>query len=320
MSNTNLSLNERILIEQYSKLKISISEIGRTLGRHKSTISRELRRNSWHQTHYYSWFAELKYLERKKDSRTAYKSSYKDLIANISKYLKLGYNPDVIVNRLKVLKTPIGVCTETIYQIVYRNFRQGGDLFKYLPLERKRRKKRLYKRDKRGVIGDFRSIHSRSESVDKLNSFNHWEMDTIIGSHHKGNLLSLIERKSKYLNVRKLKSKHSSIVKKELKALSSKYKMLTTTTDQGREFSKFKEIEKECGMKIYFCDKGSPWQKGMIENANRIIRRHLPKSLRISQLDQNILNKVVKKINNIPRKMLNYKTPFEVYYRLALQS
>ena len=318
MSKKNITLNERILIERYLDEAHSITSIGKLLKRDTSTMSREIKRNSFYQRHYFAWYAEIKSFLRKKNSIHPYKSNSTRLKIKIQYYLKKGFNPNVICNRLKLEKRTIGVCPETIYQIVYNDYRDGGSLYKLMPLARKRRKRISYKPDKRGKIENFRHISEREDFINSLQRKYHWEMDTITGNHHKGNLLSLIERKSKYIEVQKLKNKKAEEVKLKIQSISAKHKIYTMTTDQGREFSLFKEIEKENSLKIYFCDKASPWQKGMIENANRIIRRHLPKGIPLGKLSQKNIDKAIKKINNIPRKSLNYKTPYEVYWNLPV--
>ena len=321
MSYVQLTAQERYVIYHLKLFKLSLREIARRLGRHHSTISRELKRNGpmvptwvyWHEG------AQEKALERRKRPRHQRRVSHAPLLKYVQCGLHEDWSPDVIAARLKMdypEDRSMRVSIETIYRWVYRDAASGGKLFTFLRrCHKKRRKQRRYGTG-RGLIPGRISIDARPDCVAIRSRFGDWEGDTVEGAKGSGYFTTHVERKSRYLLAAKLNGKTalatvgavSALFKRVPKALRQ-----TLTLDNGKEFARFKEIEKNTGLAVYFADPYSAWQRGANENTNGLLRRYFPKGSDFSKVTDDRLAAVVKKINHRPRKCLGYRTPHEVF-------
>ena len=207
------------------------------------------------------------------------------------------------------------VSHETIYRWIYDDRFEGGTLYKNLLRKHAFRKRRGRLVHKGGTLKDRVSIHDRPAQIDLRNELNHWEGDLIVGKGATSYLVTLTERKSRRTLATKVKTKHAKTVAnaiiKLLKPL--KEKVETITFDNGREFYGFKKVAKAIKADIYFADPYSSWQRGCNENANGMIRRYFPKGRYFDDITPRQLCKVMDKINNRPRKILNYQTANEVF-------
>ena len=232
--------------------------------------------------------------------------------------LRDGWSPEQIAGRLRKINGKTVICHETIYRFIYSDHPQAKrlKLWEYLPWKRKKRKKKSGRRRQRVRIPNRVSIHQRPTVIDQRLVFGHWEGDTLEGKGKKQGIHTQVERVSRYLLAQKLErltSQATLKAQKELFAnLPSKARQ-STTLDNGREFVKHIKLKKELGIKTYFADPYSAWQRGTIEHHNGLLRRYLPKGTDFSKITQEELNEIIEEINNKPRKVLNYNTPKEVF-------
>jgi len=295
------------------------------LKRSKSTICRELQRNSHSWYGYQAAFAQRKFEERKCGQQKHPVLDNPDVIKLVQKGFEKDWAPHVISGRAKLEKHSTSISTESIYRLVYRNFRKGGSLWQYLKCYRKRRKHHLGRPDQRGQIPNRVFIDERPKTIENRNRYGHWEGDTMIGRNHKGVIFTGIERKSRYIIAQsvgsKLSQKLNSAVSYIFRSMPARLKK-TITVDNGQEFAYHERIAKNTGMDVYFSHPGCPYEKGAIENGNRMIRRYLPKGTDFRSLTSWELTMIIRQLNNMPRKILNYLTPNEVLFnnrKVALQ-
>ena len=319
MSNRSITYEDRVLIEYGKLLNISYSEIGSIIGKNKSSISREIKRNSFYQYNYFAGHAQQKCDKRRQRVRQKPKTNNNEIKETVKKYLKIKLSPDVIVGRLKLQKTSINISHESIYKLIYMDKKKGGDLWTMLPRKKKKRKKRFKGTDKRGNIKNLKSIHARPKSIENRRTKIHWEVDTIIGKNHKGSILTLTERKHRFGFARLLKNRETVTVFNEINKIISENKDLkfrSVTADRGLEFAGHCLIDSKTS--FYFADKASPWQRGSNENFNGLLRRYFPKKTDFTKLSQKDIDKVVKEVNNMPRKILGYKSAHESIFDTPL--
>ena len=209
---------------------------------------------------------------------------------------------------------------EQIYRWVYRDTLMGGQLYGCLCLAHPRRRKQRRYGSLRGLIPGRVSIGKRAQIVAKRRRFGDWEGDTVYGAKTRACLLTQVERKSRYLIAHKVADRRASSVaqrKIEQFARLPKAWRRTLTLDNGKEFAAFRQVEHATGLRIYFADPYSAWQRGANENTNGLLRRYFPKGTDFSIVSDETLAAVVHALNNRPRKCLGYHTPHEVV-QLAL--
>jgi IS30 family transposase len=305
--------SQRYQIEAYLKAKYTITQIATELGVHKSTISRELKRNSKKRS-YNSNYAITVSKERRKE---AYKHSVFEV--NMQRYIddKLvhhQWSPEQIKGRCDIAKIRM-VSVERIYQYIYQNQAQDGTLYLHLRTVRRWRKKRLNRKHQRGQIPNRIMIDQRPEIVNSKERFGDWEADTIVGKDHKSAILTLTERKSQFELMAKTDGTKAESIKKEMINLLAPFIqwVLTITSDNGKEFTEHQQIAKKLKADFFFADPYSPWQRGLNEYNNKLIRQYLPKKTDFNQINNKTINMIISKLNNRPRKLLGYKTPNEVF-------
>jgi len=323
MSYTHLSSKERYVISHLVHYGLSLREISRLLQRHHTTISREIKRNrpTYADDAVYSYDAAQFFVDqRKRMPHHAIRQSNPQLVHYVKCKLAEEWSPEQIASRLSVdypnSKT-MRICHETIYQWIYSDTINGGDLYTHLRRHHKRRRKQRRYGSCRGLIPGRVSISKRPEAVDNRKRFGDWEGDTIEGAKGSGGIASHVERKSRYLVTAKLSDKTAETMTiASVKAFRRVPRVMrkTLTVDNGKEFAYFKQLEKKTGFSIYFADPYSAWQRGLNENTNGLIRQYFPKGTNFKDITNKNLALVVKKINHRPRKSLNYQTPHEVFY------
>jgi IS30 family transposase len=323
MSYTHLALEERYVIYHLVLYGLSLREIGRRLNRHHVTISREIKRNRptyaddavyWHE-------AAQKYADlRKRSPRHCIRQSNVKLVRYVKCKLRHDWSPEEIAGRL-VIDYPnnglMRISPEAIYQWVYSDAIQGGDLYTHLRRHHKKRRKQRRYGSGRGLIPGRVGISERPEVVDTRQRFGDWEGDTVEGTKGSGGIASHVERKSRYLLAAKLPDKTAkTMTTKSAKAFKQVPTLMrkTLTVDNGKEFSQFKQLEHKTGLRIYFADPYSAWQRGCNENTNGLLRQYFPKGMDFSNMTNKDLVSVVQNLNSRPRKCLNYQTPHEVFY------
>lgn len=317
-----LNLKERVIIETLLREKKSKSYISKTLARSRSTISREI--NKWvtvsedvYSAELANWFARF----NTNNKRTKDKISNNSLLRfYVFKGLLSGWSPEQIAGRIKIdypKDTTMTISHEAIYKYIY-NKPQGQlnkKLIKLLTRAKSRRKKRKNNPKKTNRIINQVSIDNRPEHIELRNEIGHWEGDLIIGKDHKSCIATLVERKSRYTIIMKLESKKAEHVAKKFiqKIKKMPHQLIKTMTyDNGTEMAKHQKITNKTGMKIYFAHPYSSWERGTNENTNGLIRRYLPKGTNFKKIDQKSLEIIAQKLNNRPRKIINYNTPTEI--------
>ena len=306
MTYHHLSQEERYQISALLKAGLTQAQISLNLGRHKSTISREVSRNSGLRG-YRPRQACLLAESRALNSRNARQITDADWLC-VESYLREQWSPEQIASE-------VSMSHETIYRHVYADKAIGGDLYKSLRCQRKRRKRYAGGRDRRGQIIGRRPICERPRHIEERRQIGHWEGDTLIGKSHKHAIVSLVERKSGYAVLAKVENKTADLVStaiiKRLMPISERVQ--TLTYDNGKEFANHASIDKALGSTTYFADPYSSWQRGSNENLNGLIRQYIPKSRPLSTVTDDELAKIEMLLNNRPRKRLGYKTPIEIF-------
>ncbi len=320
MNYQQLTDSQRYQIEAYLKANFTLTLIAEELGVHKSTISREIKRNSKKRV-YNAGFAQLISTERKKES---YKHSVFD--ASMKQYINKAmaqkqWSPEQIKGRCDLEGISM-VSVERIYQYIYWDQSQSGVLYKYLRTARRWRKKRLNRKHQRGQIPNRVMIDQRPEVVNTKQRFGDWEVDTIVGKNHKSAIVTLTERKSQFELMAKTDGTKAASIRKQMINLLAPFKefVKTITSDNGKEFSQHQQISKKLDADFFFAEPYSPWQRGLNEYNNKLIRQYLPKKTDFNLINNNTINMIISKLNNRPRKLLGYRTPNEVFLTIFNQS
>ena len=302
----HLNIKERVMIETIMKEqlevygKVNITSIAKKLNRSKSTISREIRRN------------RIKLLYNKK------------LIKEVNRLLKEeGKSPDIVAYKIRENNAfNVKVSINTIYDGIRKGY------LEIITKDRKRMKDKSRRcrvgRNKISESKKDRSIELRLDYINNRVEFGHFEMDLVLGNQGKNKecLLTLTERKTRFEIVIKLNNKSSSEVIRAIKSIKDNLKGYSSeifksiTTDNGKEFSHYEEIEEILGTMIYFCHPGASYEKGTNERHNGMLREYIPKGSDISKYSAEDLDKIVSKLNDLERKKLNYYTPYmKILYR-----
>jgi len=306
-----LTLEQRYGIYSLKKTGYNQTEIATVTGVHKSTISRELRRNHGERGYRYQQ-AHCKAIERRKDKFPL--RIDRETWAMIEALISEDWSPEQISGWLK-LEMNISVSHEWIYHHILVDKQSGGHLYRHLRC-RKKRKKRYGSNDRRGEIKNKVSIDERPSIVDSRERIGDWELDTIIGKGHKQALVSVTERKSRFALIYKVKQKTSNQVTKAINKLFLPIKkfVLTMTSDNGKEFSDHEVLAEKLTAKFYFAHPYSSFERGLNENTNGLIRQYFPKDRDFTTITNEEIIRAIKKLNNRPRKCLGFNTPNYVFF------
>jgi IS30 family transposase len=315
-----LDLDERELIFRLRDARRPVREIAARIGRHVSTIYRELKRNFFYDED--AWFRGYfpRVAHRKARSRRIRGGKItRDtaLAGTIAEGLRLAWSPEQIAGYARACGSRAKVCHETIYQYVYSPEGRRLDLWRHLPRARKNRRRR-YARKPRGLnIPLANTIAERPAEVAARDSFGHWEGDLVAFRKEfgKANLTSLVERRSRFIVLIRNPSRHTTGVmggiERGLCPLPPALRR-SITFDRGTEFSGFRALKTSIGVDAYFCKPSAPWQKGSVENGNGRLRRFLPLDTDLANIPDSQLQAVAERLNRTPRKCLGYRTPLEV--------
>lgn len=311
---SHLTRDQRCQIYTLKTMGMSQRQIALQLNIVQSTISRELKRNRGNRGYRFQQ-ADLLAIERRSVASSHPTCMTPDNLKIIEAKLREGWSPDQISGRLKLFG--IYVSHESIYQHVWADKQKRGILYTYLRHGGKKYNRRSSGKAGRGCIPNRVDIKERPLIVEKKSRIGDWEGDTLIGAEQKGAILTLVDRKSKYTIMEKLKAKTAdqvlSAIKKRLRKLP--LKVHTITFDNGKEFSAHERIAKALNTRCYFATPYHSWERGLNEHTNGLIRQDIPKSSNLLIVPKSEVKRVEKKINDRPRKVLNYKTPKEVLFR-----
>jgi transposase, IS30 family len=306
-------LEEREVVAQMhraGKLQIQIAE---RLGRNKGTISRELQRNR-SRNGYWAVAAQGKAQRRRSERPWTAKMERPELRRYVTERLRWRWSPDQIAGRSQsefADDRRRQVSPPTIYAWIRREQARGKQWQRYL----RRLGRKRPEREKRGRLRASTSIEGRPAVVDRRSRFGDWEGDTIVGAHHRGGALTLVERKSGYLLLGKVANLQAATVRQ---AAAKKYATTppalrkTLTLDNGKEFAEHEQLQMEAALKIYFAKPYSAWQRGTNENTNGLVRQFFPKGTDLASIPERRFSKVQQLLNDRPRKRLGYRSPNEV--------
>lgn len=308
---TQLTREQRYQIEALLKAEHTQAEIADVLGCHKCTISREIARNTGLRG--YRPKQAQRFCQQRRDAKVQPRVPT-ERWARVEQLLREDWSPEQISGWLRV-NHGVTVSHEWIYQYVYNDKRQGGDLHKHLRCQKKRRK-RYGSYDRRGELAGRVSIDERPQAVDERSRIGDWELDLIIGQAHQGALITATERVSRLTLIAKAASKEAKLVQTRIVGLLEpvRRRVKTMTSDNGREFSGHQAIAKQLKAKFFFAHPYASWQRGLNENTNGLIRQYLPKGTDFTCVDDAQAQAIADKLNNRPRKCLGFKTPNQVFF------
>lgn len=301
---------QRYQIHALKKMKHTQSAIAQAIGVHRSTISRELKRNTG-QRGYRPKQAQQKALARRVKAKPHITTATWELV---EEKLRQEWSPEQISGWLKRCQRP-SVSHERIYQYVLQDKQAGGDLYKHLRCQKKRRK-RYGSYDRRGQLTNRTSIEKRPSVVAKRSRLGDLEIDTVIGKGHQGGLVTIVDRASRFTFIQRIDNKQADTVHAAtVAALEPVADCLhTITADNGKEFANHQQIAADLAVEVFFAHPYASWERGTNENTNGLIRQYFPKSTNFKQVTAEQVALVADRLNNRPRKTLGYRTPFEVFF------
>jgi len=321
---TQLAHEERYQIRGLLKAGYNQSQIAEEMGRHRSTISREIARNSGLRGYRPAQAQRL--AKERRQAAVSRKISAEDweLVARL---IRFDLSPEQASGRL-CQEQGVKISPEWIYQFIYSDKAGGGDLHKHLRSQKPYRKRYASGQDRRGQIRNRVSIEERPAIVDKRSRLGDWEGDTIIGRGHQGALVSLVERKSSFTLIGKLARKTAAQTRDAATGLLEPFHDLvhTLTLDNGKEFAYHEDIARSLKARVYFAHPYSSWERGLNENTNGLIRQYFSKKHDLIAITDDEVAEAMHRLNHRPRKKLGFKTPYEVLFKtstlltVALQS
>ena len=319
MNYEQLNAEERSALAARRRLGLSQAEIGRQLGRDRSTVGRELKRNA---APYDGWYRAARAEERavaRRSGRWRNSQFGRAQWKRVEELWRKQWSPEQVSGHL-ARSQELSISHETISRHVWRDLKKGGPLHLHLRCARQQCRKRYGRNDRRGRLAGKRMIGERPASVEKRLRIGHWEIDTVMGQslgESSDCILTLVERKSGYVLIGKLAARTAAEASratiKRLKRHPGRCQ--TITSDNGREFHRYAEIEAATGLKFYFATPHHSWERGTNENTNGLIRPYLPKGESMTGLTQNECDAIADILNNRPRKRHEYKTPNECFLR-----
>ena len=315
MTYRQITFAERYTLGLLRQEGLAPAAIARVLGRHRSTIGREVRRNGTPRDGCYrpqlaEWYAR----GRRSRSRRNQQFSGADL-QRIRVLLAGHWSPEQVAGRLR-LEGRLQISHETIYRYIWADKAAGGMLYTHLRGARKQRRKRYGRYDSRGRVAGKRPISARPAVVETRTQLGHWEADTVVGPGRPC-ILSLVERKTGFVVIGQLGARTTTAVNRRATELirAQRHPVRTITADNGTEFHDYPAIERATGTRFYFATPHHAWERGTNENTNGLIRQYLPKRRSMATLTQQHCDEIAAQLNRRPRKRLGYRTPEECYAR-----
>ena len=310
----HITESQRYTISILRKQGKSKTEIAEMIGKHKSSIGRELRRNSdGRNQEYRSDLAQRKHTNRQteKPNKIHFTDEIKQYILDgLAQY----YSPEQIQGRAK-LEGIDCVSHERIYQHIWQDKKKGGTLHENLRHKGRSYRKRGNLKDWRGIIKNRVDISERPKIVDAKERFGDLEIDTVISKNHQGALLTINDRVTGLVWIRLLEGKEAEpLTKSTIEALMPiKHRLHTITADNGKEFAKHETIAKALDLNVYFAQKYHYWERGANENTNGLIRQYFPKGSSFENLTHEQVRYVQNELKNRPRKNLGFLSPDEYF-------
>lgn len=294
------------------------TEIAGKIGVNKATISREFSRNKGKR----GWRPGQTQSIRVKRQQNCLNGRRFSLIDwhEVERLIRLDFSPEQVSKRIE-FEGFLQISHEIIYQHIYADKRNGGDLHVHLRSQKLHRKRYASGQERRGTIKNRVSIDGRPEIVAEKSRIGDWEGDTVIGKNHKGGIVTLAERKSRYVLAGHIRSKHADGVTAVITGLLTPYKERchTITFDNGKEFAEHEKVAKELKADIYFAHPYHSWERGLNENSNGLLRQYFPKGMELTDITEAQVLAAVEKLNHRPRKVLGFRTPHEVFFGVEIR-
>jgi IS30 family transposase len=307
-------------LERYALMTLQVqglrpAAIARALGRDRSTISRELRRNSTNHDGYYRPELADTYARGRRSASRRNLHFTPAAWAFVDYWLREDWSPEQIAGWLARWQL-LAISHETIYRHVWADKTEGGTLHQHLRCAQKHCRKRYGHYDSRGRLAGKRMIGERPAAANARREIGHWEGDTILGDGQAAPcVLSLVERKTGFLALGKLERRTGVCVNRRARRLirAQRHRVQTITVDNGTEFHAYAKLEQHVSARFYFATPHHAWERGTNENTNGLIRQYLRKGASMAHLTQYDCNRIATKLNRRPRKRLGYRTPEECY-------
>jgi IS30 family transposase len=315
MSYRQITYAERYTLGRLRQHGLSVAAIARVLGRHRSTVSREVWRHRTHHDGSYrpqlaDWYAR----GRRRRSRRNTQFTAADW-ARVEGLVREDWSPEQIAGWLR-RHGRLRISHETIYRRIWMDKQAGGTLYRHLRGARKQKRKRYGAYDSRGRLAGKRPISTRPPGAAHRSRLGHWEGDTMLGAGQAGPcVLTLVERRSGFVVIGKLARRTAPFVNQRLHQLIQRQPrpVRTLTVDNGTEFHSYAALETRLPTRFYFATPHHSWERGTNENTNGLLRQYFPKRQSMADLTQHDCNRIAKKLNRRPRKRLGYRTPEECY-------
>lgn len=332
---SQLSIEERTMIQTQLSMGYKPGQIARHIGRSAGTLSRELKRNGWKRPRLprsvgrplLSGGYRADVAQGRADSCTVAPRVLRKLRpeaalwAHVVRYLQDGYSPEQIAGTLITVhpdNPSLQASHETIYTGIYAMPRGElrTEVIGWLRFGHAKRRPRARGEDRRGCIPDMVSIHDRPPVIEGRLVPGHWEGDLIKGAHNRSSVGTLVERTTLFTVLAKMEDASAASAVKGFSHVLNRIdaqKRLSMTYDQGKEMAAHKQLTEETGIAVYFADPHSPWQRGINENTNGLAREYLPKGSDLSVFSQDELDAIAWKLNTRPRKSLGFKCPAQLF-------
>lgn len=306
-----LTYEQRCQIEVLKKSGFTQAEIGAAVGVSQSTISRELARNTGLRGYRHKQ-AQKTAMTRREGARRAIKMT-PELTLLINKKLAEKWSPEQISGWL-LKEHLILLSHERIYQHVWVDKAEGGELYRNLRRHGRKHHKRSHGKTNRGQIKNRVSIDDRPAVVDAKSRIGDWEIDTVIGKGHSGALVTIAERSTQFTLSARLDDKSAEAVTEATIELLKPFAaaLRTITADNGKEFAYHEKITQALGAQVYFAHPYHSWERGLNENTNGLLRQYWPKSTDFKKVTQKEVDAVIHQLNNRPRKTLGFETPSDL--------
>lgn len=323
----HITPEEREKIFFFKAKDFSITQIAKETGRSKSTISRELKRNTF-EKQYSPLEAQKAYRQRRRRCRPKRK-----ILKDFGLFLKIcdrfiidQWSPEQIAERMRLEGYETGISYSSIYRAIYAGYFDeqlhllSGKVRKGRRFLRRKGKKIKGNNDPRGRYPMSHHISERPAEANNRERIGDWEGDTVMGTKKKNSpcLATYVDRRSRFLSSAKAASKDAASVNEATIKCLQNYPVRTITVDRGAEFKKHHEVTEILSAEYYFPDPASPWERGTNENTNGLLREYFPKGIDFKKISDEQIQEVVDKLNHRPRKCLGYRTPYEVFFGVVL--
>ena len=304
-----LDLMDRYHIKIAIENRVEVAKIAKTLERNRSVITREINKNGG-----IMWYDPAK-AQIKADA--SHKAGYSKIERNLNLKtyiilkIKIGWSPVVIAGRWNIENNKVKITAESIYEWIYSDKMKSERL--YLSLPRRKKKRGLFVRKSIQQQSNKKLLKDRPEEINTRSCYGDFEMDLVFQKGNgSANFLTLVDRKTRVINVVKNESKQAESMSEVIKKQVQKFNIRSLTTDNGSEFARHQSYTVD----TYFCEPGKPWQKGSIEHFNGMLRRRIDYRIPMEEITQDFIDQIVDEINNMPRKILGFLTPYEAMSRM----